>query len=233
MAGGPGLPRVPGGAKQAKGYATPKFALKDGDSLTAAGGDRVGVVLLAAGRGSRFGDEGPKTLARLGARPLVTHAVAAASMSGLRPLVVVVGCQAADVARAAGTLAEIVENPAWEEGMSTSLRAGLATVLPDPTVTAVAVALADQPKIGAEAYRRLAAAHREGAQVAVATYAGKRGHPVLIGRVHFDEAMKMTGDEGARSLLGAHDVVEVDCDGTGDAADVDTRADLAALEGGS
>ena len=43
----------------------------------------------------------------------------------------------------------------------------------------------------------------------------------------------MTGDEGARSLLAAHDVVEVDCDGTGDAADVDTRADLAALEDGS
>jgi CTP:molybdopterin cytidylyltransferase MocA len=94
----------------------------------------------------------------------------------------------------------------------------------------VAVALADQPRIGAEAYRRLVAAHREGAQLAVATYDGKRGHPVLIGRAHFDEAMHMTGDEGARSLLAVHDVVEVPCDGTGDAADVDTRADLAALE---
>jgi molybdenum cofactor cytidylyltransferase len=227
------MPRIPGqpGAKQAKGYATPKFAFREGDSLAAAEGERVGVVLLAAGRGSRFGDEAPKTLARLGTRPLVTHAVAAATMSGLRPVVVVVGCQAADVARAAGTLADIVENPDWETGMSTSLRAGLATLLPDPTVTAVAVALADQPRIGAEAYRRLAAAHREGAQLAVATYDGKRGHPVLIGRAHFDEAMRMTGDEGARSLLSAHDVVEVQCDGTGDAADVDTPADLAALEG--
>ena len=235
MAGGPGMPRIPGqaGAKQARGYAAPKFAVREGESLTAAGGDRVGVVLLAAGRGSRFGDEGPKTLARLGARPLVTHAVAAASMSGLRPVLVVVGCQAADVARAAGTLAEIVENPEWEGGMSTSLRAGLATVLPDPTVTAVAVALADQPRIGAEAYQRLAAAHREGAQLAVATYDGRRAHPVLIGRSHFEEAMRMTGDQGARSLLAAHDVVEVDCDGTGDATDVDTPADLAALEADS
>jgi nicotine blue oxidoreductase len=135
------------------------------------------------------------------------------------------------VGAAAGTLAEIVENPDWEEGMSSSLRAGLATVLPDATVTAVAVALADQPRIGAESYKRLVAAHREGAQLAVATYDGKRGHPVLIGRAHFDEAMKMTGDEGARSLLAAHDVVEVPCDGTGDASDVDTPADLAALEG--
>jgi CTP:molybdopterin cytidylyltransferase MocA len=142
----------------------------------------------------------------------------------------VVGCQAAEVAAAAGALAEIVENPDWESGMSTSLRTGLAALVADPTVTAVAVALADQPRIGADAYRRLAAAHRDGAQLAVATYGGTRGHPVLIGRPHFDEAMRMTGDEGARSLLAAHDVVEVPCDGTGDASDVDTRADLAALE---
>ena len=190
----------------------------------------VGIVLLAAGRGSRFGDDGPKTLARLGARPLVAHAVAAAEASGLRPLVVVVGCQAPDVAAAAGPDVEVIENPDWEEGMSTSLRAGLATVVPQRSVTAMAVALADQPRIGAEAYRRLVAAHRQGAELAVATYGGRRGHPVLIGRTHFVEAMRMTGDQGARTLLAAHPVVEVPCDGTGDAVDVDTPADLAALE---
>lgn len=192
---------------------------------------RVGIVILAAGRGSRFGADGPKTLARLGARPLVAHAVEAATASGLRPLVVVVGCQAPDVAAAAGPEVEVIENPDWEEGMSTSLRAGLATVLADRSVTAVAVALADQPRIGAEAYRRLVAAHRSGAELAVATYGGKRGHPVLIGRTHFTEAMLMTGDEGARTLLAAHPVVEVPCDGTGETTDVDTPADLAALEG--
>ena len=172
----------------------------------------------------------PKTLARLGRQPLVAHAVAAATSSGLRPLVVVVGCQAPDVAAAVGPGVEVIENPDWEHGMSTSLRAGLATLLTDRSVTAVAVALADQPRIGAEAYRRLVAAHHQGAELAVATYGGKRGHPVLIGRTHFAEAMRMTGDQGARTLLAAHPVVEVPCDGTGDALDVDTPADLAALE---
>ena len=219
--------------RPAKGYASPQFSFRESESLAEPEAERVAVVLLAAGRGSRFGAEGPKTLARLGRRPLVSHAVASATRSGLRPVVVVVGCQAPAVAAAAGALADIVENPAWEEGMSTSLRAGLATVIGDPAVSAVAVALADQPRIGADAYRRLAAAHREGAQLAVATYEGRRGHPVLIGRAHFDEAMRMTGDEGARSLLAAHDVVEVPCDGTGDAADVDTPADLEALEDGA
>ena len=194
-------------------------------------GLRVGVIVLAAGRGSRFGDESPKTLARLGERPLVAHAVDSAKASGLRPLVVVVGCQAADVAAAAGRDVEVIENPFWAEGMSTSLRAGLAAVLPDRTVTAVAVALADQPRIGADAYRRLVVAHTEGAELAVATYGGKRGHPVLIGRGYWDEAMRMTGDQGARTLLAKPEVIEVPCDGTGETTDVDTPADLAALEG--
>ena len=194
-------------------------------------GLRVGVIVLAAGRGSRFGDELPKTLARLGEQPLVAHAVAAAEASGLRPLVVVVGCQAAEVAAAAGADVEVVENPFWADGMSTSLRAGLAAVLPDRTVAAVAVSLADQPRIGPDAYRRLAEAHTGGAELAVATYGGKRGHPVLIGRSYWDEAMKMTGDQGARTLLAKPEVVEVPCDGTGEATDVDTPADLAALEG--
>jgi CTP:molybdopterin cytidylyltransferase MocA len=124
----------------------------------------------------------------------------------------------------------VIENPYWEEGMSTSLRAGLASVLADRTVTAMVVALADQPRIGAEAYRRLVLAHADGAELAVATYGGKRGHPVLIGRNYFDEAMHMTGDQGARTLLAKPEVVEVPCDGTGAATDVDTPADLAALE---
>ena len=67
--------------RPAKGYASPKFAFRESESLTGPVVERVGVVLLAAGRGSRFGDESPTTLARLGRRPLVTHAEAAATMS--------------------------------------------------------------------------------------------------------------------------------------------------------
>jgi molybdenum cofactor cytidylyltransferase/nicotine blue oxidoreductase len=192
---------------------------------------RIAAVILAAGHGSRFGDGSPKPLARLGKRSLLGHAVAAATASGSRPVVVVVGYRADEVAGAAGTLAQVIVNPEWEQGMATSLRCALVALMPDPTVTAVAVALGDQPKIGADAYRRLATAHRDGAALAVATYRGVRGHPVLIGREHWAEAVKLEGDEGARSLLAAHAVVEVDCDGTGDPSDVDTPADLAALEG--
>lgn len=189
----------------------------------------VAGIILAAGRGSRFGGQQPKALARLGPRSLLAHAVGAAAAGGARPVIVVVGYRAEDVAAAAGPMVRLVENPAWEKGMSTSLRAGLASLAGDESVVAAAVALADQPRIGPEAYRRVVAAHRDGAGLVVATYEGVRGHPVVIGREHWPEAMSLGGDEGARSLLRRHGVVEVPCDGTGTAADVDTPEDLQAL----
>jgi molybdenum cofactor cytidylyltransferase len=227
-----GMQRYPTGqgGQPAKGYSRPLFKPVSPEALTSSGPSRVAALVLAAGRGSRFGGDAPKPLARLGRRTLLAHAVAAASASGLRPVVVVVGYRGEEVAAAAGTLAEIVENPDWEEGMAASLRAGLAAVLPDPTISAVAVALADQPRVGPEAYRRLSTAHRAGADLAVATYDGERGHPVLIGRSHWAEAMKLTGDEGARALLADHPVESVACDDTGAAVDIDTPADLEALE---
>ncbi len=90
--------------------------------------------------------------------------------------------------------------------------------------------MADQPLVGADAYRRLARAYDDGARLAVATYGGVRGNPVLVGRDHWREALELTGDEGARVLLRRHGALEVPCDGTGIAIDVDTPEDLAALE---
>jgi molybdenum cofactor cytidylyltransferase len=204
-------------------YAEAKFKFPDEPVAPPA---TVAAVVLAAGRGSRFGGDRPKPLARLGPRSLLAHAVGAAAAGGLRPVVVVVGYRAEDVAAAAGPMVRLVENPDWEEGMSTSLRAGLAALAGDEGVVAAAVALADQPRIGPEAYRRVTAAHRDGAALVVATYAGVRGHPVVIGREHWPEAMSLSGDAGARTLLEKYDVVEVPCDDTGSADDVDTPEDL-------
>jgi CTP:molybdopterin cytidylyltransferase MocA len=204
-------------------YAAAKFRFPD-EPVTAP--STVAAVVLAAGRGSRFGGEKPKPLARLGPRSLLAHAVGAATAGGLRPVVVVVGYRGEEVAAAAGPMVRLVENPDWEEGLATSLRAGLGVLSGDEGVVAAAVALADQPRIGPEAYRRVTAAHREGAALVVATYGGVRGHPVLIGREHWPEAMSLAGDTGARTLLEKYDVVEVPCDDTGSAADVDTPEDL-------
>ena len=96
------------------------------------------------------------------------------------------------------------------------------------------IALVDQPFIGPKVVERLIRAARDGASVAVATYGGARRNPVLIAREHFEEVAGLaTGDTGARPFLRAHPelVVAVPCDDVGDPADIDTPADLSALQG--
>ncbi len=186
-------------------------------------------VVLAAGRGSRLGSEQPKPLLRYRGRPLVAWALDAALASGCAPVVLVVGHEAEAVAAAAPDGVQVVSSPRWADGISRSLEVALDALEAHGSVSAVCVGLADQPRIGAEAYRRLAAAGESGADLAVATYAGVRQNPVLLARSVWAEARLLTGDEGARQLMRTGPVVEVDCTGTGDPADVDTLDDLQRL----
>jgi CTP:molybdopterin cytidylyltransferase MocA len=163
---------------------------------------------------------------------VVAWSLDAARASGLTPVVLVTGREAEAVLAAAGGAADVVvvRNEQWESGIASSLRSAIGALAPRPDVDAVVVGLGDQPRVGPEAYRRLAAAYDSGARLAVATYAGVRGNPVLLARDHWDEALGLEGDEGARVLMKRHPVIEVQCDGTGEPTDVDTQADLAALE---
>ena len=187
--------------------------------------------MLAAGAGSRYGNR-PKLTAELGGRPVVAWALDAALGSGLAPTVLVLGREADSVLAATPAAANVtvVHNEQWRSGIASSLRAAIGALRALAAVEAVVVGLADQPCVGSEAYVRVAAAYASGARLAVATYEGARGNPVLLARNHWDEALGLEGDEGARALMRRHPVVEVPCDGTGEPTDVDTQADLAALE---
>jgi CTP:molybdopterin cytidylyltransferase MocA len=181
---------------------------------------RVAGVVLAAGEGRRFG--GPKALAVLDGERLVDRAVRLLVEGGCAPVVVVSGAAPLDVPSA-----RVVHNPQWRSGMGSSLRVGLASVSGADAAVLVTV---DAPWLGAEAVRRVQAAFRQGANAAVATYGGRRGHPVLLAHAHFAEAARLaTGDVGARAFLAANPelVTSVPCDGTGIPDDVDTPADLA------
>jgi CTP:molybdopterin cytidylyltransferase MocA len=189
---------------------------------------RVGIAILAAGRGSRLGDD-PKPLALLHDRPLATWALEAAVASGLHPVWLVTGYRGRHVAAAAPKGVDVVRNRHWRRGIASSLCAALDVMEGYPEVTAVCIGLADQPRVGSESYLRLAAAHAAGASLAVATYGGERGNPVLLARSLWPEARELEGDVGARQLMKHHEVIEVPCDGTGSAVDVDTREDLERL----
>lgn len=190
----------------------------------------VAIAILAAGRGTRLGrSKVPKPLVPLAGRPLVSWALDAAAASGLRPVLLVVGYRGGAVTRAATEGVVVVRSARWRRGIARSLRAALRALDGWAQVGAVCVGLADQPLVGPDAYRRLAVAYRDGAELAVATYRGRRGNPVLVARTLWAAASSLDGDVGARALMNRHPVTEVDCTGTGEPADVDTLEDVASV----
>jgi molybdenum cofactor cytidylyltransferase/nicotine blue oxidoreductase len=190
----------------------------------------VAAAVLAAGLGSRFAGGVAKPLVALAGRPLVAWALDASAASGLAPVLLVIGAHSGEIATAAPAGVEIVTAADSQLGIAHSLHAALDALEERKEVTAVCIGLADQPRVGPDAYRLLARAHAEGGDLVVATYAGERGNPVLLGRALWPVARQLGGDVGARALMHEHEVLEVDCSTTGSPRDVDTLDDLRALE---
>ncbi len=181
----------------------------------------VAGLLLAAGGGRRYGQ--PKALVEYAGALLVERAAATLRAAGCAPVVVVLGA-AADRVRSAADLgdAEIAVNADWARGMASSLKTGL-TALADTAADAVVVLLVDMPDITAAAVRRVAAGATP-RTLATATYDGRRGHPVVLGRDHWAGVATLAhGDVGARPYLAAHraDVVEVPCEDVAQPTDLD------------
>ncbi|MBN1660018.1 MAG: nucleotidyltransferase family protein [Anaerolineae bacterium] len=189
----------------------------------------VAAVVLAAGGSSRMGEL--KQLLPVDGRPMVRRAVEAACDAGLAQVVVVVGAGAPAVTTALeGLDVDVVRNDDWAEGMSTSLRAGLAALAPE--IGATFVVLADQPGLSGNLLRRLVSRYKaSGAPIVVPYYGGQRGNPVLFGRRFFAELARVEGDRGGRVILARHgdEVEAVDVDDVAVVRDVDTRQDYAAI----
>lgn len=192
-----------------------------------------GVIVLAAGRGTRFGSE-PKLLSRLDGKPLVRHVAETALAARLGPVVLVLGAHAAAIRAAlTGLDLAMADNPRYADGLSTSLLAGLAA-MPDG-VEAAFVLLADMPRITPAHLAALARAYRaaDPAPAAVVpVHDGRRGNPVLLNRrLLAADLAALGGDQGAGRLLARRsDVLAVAMDAAV-AADIDTPEALAALEG--
>ncbi len=177
-------------------------------------------VLLAAGGGSRFAGRTSKLLAPFRGRPLVSWSVEAAMAAELEETVVVTG--GADLSAVVPADVTLLHNESWASGLATSLRVGLDWCERQGHDGAV-VGLGDQPLVPAEAWR--AVATYTGAPIVVATYSGRRRNPVKLDRSVWP-LVPVTGDEGARVVMGSQPALvrEVAC--PGDPADVDTVEDL-------
>ena len=187
-------------------------------------------ALLAAGAGKRFHGPDHKLLTLIdagrGPEPVVLAAARAMVASGAGRFVVIEG--AVPLATALEPLAasglSVVANPEWSTGMRSSLLAAV-SLARRAGCTRLVVGLGDQPFVEPTAWSRLAASD---APVAVATYEGRRGHPVALGSITWDELESEGGDPdtGARSLVNRHPdwVAEIPCEG--DDRDIDTLEDL-------
>jgi molybdenum cofactor cytidylyltransferase len=188
----------------------------------------VAAIVLAAGRGTRFGDE-LKLLAQIGGKALVRHAAEAAVGSLVDPVIVVTGYRSNEVEAALHELpVQILYNALYAQGLSTSLRAGF-SALP-PTTRAAVILLGDMPFVKAGLIDALVAGWRERGEPAalVPTLDGRRGNPVVLSRDLQAEIEDLSGDVGAGSLLRERsDVLEWPTTDPAVAQDIDTREELA------
>ena len=188
----------------------------------------VAGLVLAAGAGRRMG--GPKALVRdPDGTPWVVLAARTLIDAGCTPVLVVVGAASPRVrAVLAGEPVEVVEATDWQEGMGASLRAGLAALAEHVAPLAVVILPVDVPSLTADVVRRTAAgaaAHSLGRAV----FHGTPGHPVLIGRDHWEAvATTAVGDQGARAYLAHHSTNQIECSDLANGADVDTTTQLPA-----
>jgi molybdenum cofactor cytidylyltransferase len=185
----------------------------------------ISALVLAAGEGTRFG--GTKQLEILRGKPLVQHAVDAASRGGVDEVVVVLGHDALRVRDALDLPegARFVVNDRYAQGQSTSLAAGLRAL--DPRSEAAVVLLADQPGVRARHVRSLVTAFEADPSEILRIRFRDGPGPAILARSVWDEAMALTGDTGARALIEAEPDrerrLEVDEDAP---PDVDRRSDL-------
>ena len=166
-----------------------------------------------------------KLLVPVDGRAMVRGVVDQLIESCVRTIVVVTGHDAGQVGGAvADAGVRTVHNPAYGEGLSSSIRIGLSAL--EDSVEAAFVCLGDMPLVRSTHIDRLAAAFdpAEGREICVPTFEGKRGNPVLFARRFFDEMAAVRGDVGARHLIGAYEehVCEVAMDDRAVLVDVDS-----------
>ena len=185
----------------------------------------IAAILLAAGASSRMGRA--KLELDLGGRTVFER-----SLSGLldSPVdrILVVQAAAGGLGVPATDRVQAVTNPHAEDGLASSIRAGMAAVPGD--TRAVLLALADKPLLQSETVTMLIDRfHQEGLPIVYPTYQRTQGHPVLVASELFSELVRVEGDSGAKPLLRkfAERTVEVETNDEGILLDIDTPEDYA------
>lgn len=168
-------------------------------------GAAVGVVILAAGASTRMGT--PKQLLPYRGRSFLCHAAETALASVCQPIIVVLGAHAERLRQEVKELpVQVVENLQWAEGMSSSVGAGIAALdAESDKISAVVLALCDQPFVSAQVINHLVEAYYfTGKPIVASEYSGTLGVPALFSRTLFSKLKTLKGGEGAKQVITKH-----------------------------
>ena len=167
--------------------------------------NNIGIVILAAGSSSRLGR--PKQLLELGGTTLLSHTITEAVHSNACSAVIVLGANGDLIANEIdGDIISIVKNKNWEEGMASSIRVGLDTLLnKTPSIEEVIFMVCDQPYISSLVLNDLISKHQQtGKPIVTSNYGEAIGPPALFHKSLFKELMQLKGDVGARKIIERH-----------------------------
>lgn len=192
----------------------------------------IAAIVLAAGRSRRMAPHNKLLIADRTGKAMIARVVDNVLSSKARPIIVVTGHQAKDIEQALGGRPVRYAHAAdYAEGLSASLKAGIAAIPPD--VAAAIICLGDMPLVTGRMIDRLLEHYDpdEGRRIVLPTFRGKQGNPMLWDRQFFAEILTVTGDSGARFLLGRHaeHLAEVEMADDAVLRDFDTTEALATL----
>ena len=161
-----------------------------------------GIIILAAGASTRLGK--PKQLLQYRGKTLLTHAINEAVNSNADAVVVVLGKDANLFKKEIDERKiRVAINSSWEEGMASSLRLGMDTLLKDkPYIDAVIFMVCDQPHVLSSILNELIITQQKTTkQIVTCNYGDSIGPPALFHKKYFKDLMKLSGDTGARKII--------------------------------
>ena len=192
----------------------------------------TGIIILAAGSSSRLGK--PKQLLAYKGKTLLEIATEATLATNFKPIITVLGAYADEIARTyQNQYITYIVNDSWQEGMASSISAGLTEVLrQDPTIENIIITVADQVFLTSELLLNLLIKHQEtGKNIIASTYAKTTGTPSLFNKQYFDKLMALGGNSGAKHILQQHSEDMATVDFELGHIDIDTETDYNKLIG--
>lgn len=190
----------------------------------------VCAIILAAGESKRFGPEN-KLLVEVDGVPALERVVNAIKQSGVERLAIVSGSDHEAIASLlSGYDVNVIKNPNWKQGMGGSLSAGASTI-DESQFSGILICLGDLPFVESTTIAKLLETFLEnGAQkIILPTNNGIRGHPVIFPVFYRKELMRLSGDQGAKSIISAagESLLEIEIASDQIFRDIDRPSDFA------